>query len=151
MAMNNDTGNILLSVNILETKLWISQQFFVIIPNGPIGILRAQGKLIHEKNLKTKILCQTPFNDFGRPSCEKTSFSCFQSLWTVCIHKDKFSQPLASFSAFIIICMLKFFFVQQFCQYSVFNVTIFFRAQKEEIQLRNLILNKLLKLEGFLE
>jgi hypothetical protein len=29
---------------------------------GPDGILpRAQGKLIHEKNLKLKMLCQTPF------------------------------------------------------------------------------------------
>jgi hypothetical protein len=29
----------------------------------PHGILGARGKLIYEKNLKSKISCQTPFNE----------------------------------------------------------------------------------------
>jgi hypothetical protein len=45
--------------------------------NGPNGILGAWGTLIHEKNLKSKISCQTPFNAYRinfvrlwRPPCK---------------------------------------------------------------------------------
>ncbi len=41
-------------------KKYESPQIFVKIQNGSLGILRAQGKLIHEKNLKSKISCQIP-------------------------------------------------------------------------------------------
>ncbi len=41
----------------------ISPQIFEKMQNGPNGILGGLGTLIHEKNLKLKISCQTPFNE----------------------------------------------------------------------------------------
>jgi hypothetical protein len=31
---------------------------------APMVYLGAQGKLMHEKNVKSKILCRTPFKDY---------------------------------------------------------------------------------------
>jgi hypothetical protein len=39
----------------------ISPRIFEKIPNGPQRILMGPGTLIHEKNRKSKISCQTPF------------------------------------------------------------------------------------------
>ncbi len=75
---NNDTGNSLLPVSLtsvnslsplsmkpaINTKLWISPQIFVKMQNDPRRCSGARGKLIHEKDLKTKMSCQTPFNNF---------------------------------------------------------------------------------------
>ena len=48
----------------------ISLRIFEKIWNGPNGILRARGTLIYEKNLMSKISCQTPFNcSVQRPVC----------------------------------------------------------------------------------
>ncbi len=66
---NNDTGDYippesLTPVNILSlvsTKLQIPLRIFVKFQNGPNRILKARVKLICDKNLKSKISCQTPF------------------------------------------------------------------------------------------
>jgi hypothetical protein len=39
----------------------ISLRIFVKFLNGPHGILRGPGKWVNEKNLQSKISCQTPF------------------------------------------------------------------------------------------
>jgi hypothetical protein len=44
-----------------ETKVMNILVNFIKIRNGPKGILRSLGKLIHVKNLKLKISCQTPY------------------------------------------------------------------------------------------
>jgi hypothetical protein len=60
-----DTGDNLSPVTttpVMDTHLWISPRIFVKLRNVSEGILAfsgARGKLIHEKNLKTKISCQT--------------------------------------------------------------------------------------------
>ncbi len=46
---------------VVHLELRISTQIFEKIRNGPTGILRAWGKLIHEKNQKSKILWHCPF------------------------------------------------------------------------------------------
>jgi hypothetical protein len=51
-----DTGN---KEKVVNT---VSLRIFRTLRNGPNGILRARGKLINEKNLMTKISCQTFFN-----------------------------------------------------------------------------------------
>ncbi len=43
--------------------------------------LGAWGTLIHEKNLKSKISCQTPFNPFFHPSLQCTNIGdCTQCI-----------------------------------------------------------------------
>ncbi len=58
IAVFIDTGN------KLFIHLQISPQIFDKIKNGPNGILGGLGDTVHEKNLKLKISCQTPFNKF---------------------------------------------------------------------------------------
>jgi hypothetical protein len=53
----------------------ISPRIFEKIRNGPKEILMGRGTLIHEKNLKSKILCQTPFKK------EKRAKKDTQSSW----------------------------------------------------------------------
>ncbi len=51
--------------------------------NGPIGILRdPRGNLIHEKKLKTKILCQTPFNQIFISVALKGTYWCKCTLYS---------------------------------------------------------------------
>jgi hypothetical protein len=50
---------------LINFQSQMSQRIFLQIQNGPNGILRCRGKLIHEKNLKLKVLYQTPFNPPG--------------------------------------------------------------------------------------
>ncbi len=47
---------------VANLELQISPRIFEKIWNGPIGILRAWGKLIHEKNQKSKISWHCPSN-----------------------------------------------------------------------------------------
>ncbi len=57
-----DTGDNLSPVTttpVMNTNLWISPRIFVKLRNGSDGIQRGPRKLIHEKNPKTKISCQT--------------------------------------------------------------------------------------------
>jgi hypothetical protein len=45
---------------VINLYIQISPRIFVKIRKGPNWILRGQRKLIHEKNLKSKISCQAP-------------------------------------------------------------------------------------------
>jgi hypothetical protein len=46
---------------VLMVYFRIAPRIFVKVRNGPHGMRRCPGKLIHEKNLKSKISYQTPF------------------------------------------------------------------------------------------
>ncbi len=48
---------------VVHLKLRISLQIFEKIGNSPNGILRGLGKLIHEKNQKSKFLWHCPFKE----------------------------------------------------------------------------------------
>jgi hypothetical protein len=52
------------TTKVVHLELWISPWIFEKIWNGPFGIPRAWGKLIHEKNLKSKILWHCPFKAY---------------------------------------------------------------------------------------
>jgi hypothetical protein len=49
--------------SVANLELWISPRIFEKIRNDPNGILRAWGKLIHEKNQKSKISWHCPCKD----------------------------------------------------------------------------------------
>jgi hypothetical protein len=64
----NDTGDNISRTPVpmtpaINTKLRISLRIFEKVRHGPNRILRSLGKLIRVKNLKSKISCQTPFNE----------------------------------------------------------------------------------------
>jgi hypothetical protein len=64
----NDTGDILSSVSltpVINLYFRISPRIFKEIRNGPTVIVYsgARGKLLHEKNVKSKISCQNPFKN----------------------------------------------------------------------------------------
>jgi hypothetical protein len=51
----------------------ISPRIFEKVQSGPMEYLGAWGTLIHEKNLKSKISCQTPLDTEKKTICQKVT------------------------------------------------------------------------------
>ncbi len=58
---------------LTNIQSWLSPRIFEKIRNNPNWILRGLGTLIYEKNLKSKILCQTPFKTCVDIVCTRPS------------------------------------------------------------------------------
>ncbi len=95
-VLHGSTSDKLLPVSTtrsINTKLQISLWIFVKIRNDPsIGYSGNRGKQIREKNLNSKISCQTPFKNLlfrGNPSEEeKKRLWCDESDW-IRVEKSK--------------------------------------------------------------
>jgi hypothetical protein len=61
-------------------------RYFRKILYGLNGYSGAWGKLIHEKSLKSKILCQTPFKDRG--SCAELQTMSLKTAWSTYFYRD---------------------------------------------------------------